>query len=43
MKFKAAVLFKQKKPLKVISVNHDCNLERGQVLVRLYYSGICGS
>ena len=43
MKFKAAVLFKQKKPLKVIAVNHDCNLEKGQVLVKLYYSGICGS
>ena len=43
MKFQAAVLFEQKKPLKVIAVNHDFNLEKGQVLVKLYYSGICGS
>ena len=33
MKFQAAVLFEPKKPLKVIAVNHDFNLEKGQVLV----------
>ncbi|MDB9980004.1 zinc-binding dehydrogenase [Candidatus Pelagibacter sp.] len=43
MKFKAAVLFKQKKPLKIIDINFDDKLSNGQILVKIIYSGICGS
>tara|TARA_B100000242_G_C43010998_1_gene470074 strand:- start:211 stop:1254 length:1044 start_codon:yes stop_codon:yes gene_type:complete len=43
MKFKAAVLSKQKKPLNIIELETKSNLKRGQVLVKLFYSGICGS
>ena len=43
MHFKAAVLFKQRKPLKIIKVNHNGNLDTGQVLIKISYSGICGS
>lgn len=42
-KFKAAVLFKQKKPLKIIELNLPKKLQRGQLLIKIYYSGICGS
>tara|TARA_B100001057_G_scaffold501283_1_gene623176 strand:- start:19454 stop:20512 length:1059 start_codon:yes stop_codon:yes gene_type:complete len=40
---KAAVLFKQKKPLKVVDVQFDKELKKGQILVKLFYSGVCGS
>ena len=43
MKFSAAVLFSLNKPLKVIYIDHKEKLSRGQILVKLYYSGICGS
>ena len=43
MKFKAAALFSQNKPLKLIDIEHKEKLSKGQVLVELYYSGICGS
>ena len=39
---KAAVLFKQK-PLKVVDVQFDKELKKGQILVKLFYSGVCGS
>ncbi len=42
-KFKAAVLFRQKKPLKIIELPLPKKLERGQLLIKIYYSGICGS
>lgn len=42
-KFKAAVLFKQKKNLKIINVESIRNLESGQVLVKLITAGICGA
>lgn len=41
--FKAAVLFKQKKPLKILDLEMPTSLERGQVLIKIYFSGICGS
>ena len=41
--FKAAVLFKQKKPLKIINLKFPKRLDRGQLLIRIFYSGICGS
>ena len=40
---KAAVLFKTKKPLKIIKIDLPNYLLNGQVLVKLHYSGICGS
>jgi len=43
MKFKAAVLFKQNKPLKILELDCKNKLKRGQVLVKLLFSGICGS
>ena len=43
MKLKAAVLFKQKKPLKVVNINFDQKLKKGQILIKVLYSGICGS
>ena len=41
--FKAAVLFKQKKKLKIIKIRPQRSLLKGQVLVKIMYSGICGS
>ena len=41
--FKAAILYKQKKPLKIINLELPTELEKGQVLVKIIYSGICGS
>lgn len=41
--FKAAVLFKQKKPLKVIKLQLPRSLERGQVLVKVLSAAICGA
>lgn len=42
MKTQAAVLFEQKKPLKIIELDVP-NPRRGQVLVKIIYSGICGT
>ena len=43
LKTKAAVLITQKKPLEIIEIDLPKNLDIGQVLVELAYSGICGS
>lgn len=39
----AAILFEQKKPLVVADIALPKNLAYGQVLVKVHYSGICGS
>jgi S-(hydroxymethyl)glutathione dehydrogenase / alcohol dehydrogenase len=41
--FKAAVLVEQKKPLQIMYITGALKLEVGQVLVKVFYSGICGS
>lgn len=41
--FKAAVLFNSHQDLKICSIKLPNNLEFGQVLVKLKYSGICGA
>ena len=43
MKFIAAILESQKKPLIIDEINMVNKLEIGQVLVKVNYSGICGS
>ena len=43
LNFKAAVLFKQKHKLKVVNIKPQKILFKGQVLVKIIYSGICGS
>lgn len=40
---KAAILIEQRRPLVVAEVELPQRLEVGQVLVRIHYSGICGS
>ena len=40
---KAAILVEQKKPLVIAEVELPEKLEIGQVLVKIHYSGICGS
>ncbi len=40
---KAAILFEQKKPLVIDEVELPQSLDVGQVLVKVHYSGICGS
>lgn len=40
---KAAILVEQKKPLVVADVELPSELQYGQVLVKVHYSGICGS
>ena len=40
---KAAILFSQKKPLKIIDLNIPKKLEKGQVLVKIISSAICGA
>jgi S-(hydroxymethyl)glutathione dehydrogenase/alcohol dehydrogenase len=40
---KAAILVEQRKPLVVDEVEFPTSLDVGQVLVKIYYSGICGS
>jgi len=40
---KAAVLVEQRKPLVIADVELPQTLEAGQVLVKIHYSGICGS
>lgn len=42
-KFKAAVLFDLKKPLKIIKLGYPKNLKYGQILVKLKSSSICGA
>ena len=42
LNFKGAVLFKNKSKLKIINLQFLDKLKRGQVLVKLKYSGICG-
>lgn len=42
-KMKAAILVEQKKPLIVAEIDLPSKLEVGQVLVKVVYSGICGS
>ena len=39
----AAILFKQKKPLLIRKIEIPENLHEGQVLVKNFYSGVCGS
>ena len=40
---KAAVLTKLKEPLEILNISMPKNLEVGQVLVKIHFSGICGS
>lgn len=40
---KAAILVKQKSPLVIADIEMPAKLAYGQVLVRVHYSGICGS
>ena len=42
IEFRAAVLVKNKKPLKIDDIVFDGPLETGQILVKVLYSGICG-
>lgn len=42
MKTKAAILFEQNKPLQIEEITLP-KLKQGQILVRLYYSGVCRS
>ena len=42
IKFKAAILKKNNKPLSIDEVIFDGPLQAGQVLTKIYYSGICG-
>ena len=42
-RMKAAVLMKQRTPLQIEAVFLPDRLDYGQVLVKVYYSGICGS
>jgi D-arabinose 1-dehydrogenase-like Zn-dependent alcohol dehydrogenase len=39
----AAILVEQNKPLVIAEIGLPATLEAGQVLVRVLYSGICGS
>ena len=43
LNFRAAVLFKQNSNLKIINIKSKNKLSKGQVLVKIFYSGICGS
>lgn len=42
-KMKAAILVEQRKPLVIDEIHLPQQLEVGQVLVKIHYSGICGS
>lgn len=42
-KMLAAVLVELKKPLEIVELTMPSTLEAGQVLVKVHYSGICGS
>ena len=41
--FKAAVLFKQNKPLKIIDLKIPKKLKKGQILIQIITSAICGA
>ena len=41
--FKAAVLIKQKQSLKIMDIKMPTYLDEHQVLVKIIYTGICGS
>ena len=43
MEFRAAVLVEQKRPLEILKIKHSGVLLPGQVLVKIFTSGICGS
>jgi S-(hydroxymethyl)glutathione dehydrogenase/alcohol dehydrogenase len=43
MKTRAAILVAQRRPLELAEIELPSKLERGQVLVRVLYSGLCGS
>jgi len=40
---KAAILIEQKKPLTLADIELPAELQYGQVLIKIHYSGICGS
>ena len=40
---KSAILRKEKKPLEISNVFVPTKLSHGQILVKMIYSGICGS
>jgi len=42
-KMKAAILVEQRKPLVISVIELPGALDIGQVLVKIHYSGICGS
>ena len=42
-KFKAAILVEQRKPLIIAEINAPKELAVGQVLIKIHFSGICGS
>ncbi len=42
-KIKAAILAEQRKPLIIADIYLPANLNYGQVLVKIFYSGICGA
>ena len=43
LKFKAAILVEQNKPLEIANISLKNKLDIGQVLVKVKYSGLCGS
>ncbi len=43
LNFKAAVLFRQNSKLKIINIRPQDYLDKGQILIKIMYSGICGS
>ena len=43
LKFKSAILYKQKHNLKIQDIVYKDELSKGQILVKIIYSGICGS
>ena len=42
-KMRSAVLIKNNSNLKILELNFNDQLKKGQVLVKIYYTGICGS
>jgi len=40
---KAAILVEQRQPLEIAEIDLPQHLEVGQVLVKIHYTGICGS
>lgn len=43
MKIKAAILVQQRQPLELVEIETPERLHCGQVLVKVHYSGVCGS